>query len=60
MDEEAETGDTKKRGVLAKVFGGCFPWLASSEELEVDAQEAAKFNYVKAAEDFAKKFSVTK
>jgi Ca2+-dependent lipid-binding protein len=43
MDEEAETGDTKKRGVLAKVFGGCFPWLASSEELEVDAQEAAKF-----------------
>lgn len=31
----------------------------TSEAVKV-AQEAAKFNYVKAAEDFAKKFSVTK
>ena len=42
-DDEAEGGDMKKKGVLAKVFGGCLPWLASSEEHEADTHEAKQY-----------------
>ena len=41
-DEEAK--ETRKRGLMSKVLGGCLPWLYKNEEEEADVQEQSKFD----------------
>jgi hypothetical protein len=43
-DDDEGAKEPKKKSLVAKMLGGCLPWLSKNEEDEADIQEQSKFD----------------